>query len=310
LVKKGQRILEGVGVSITKIDQIKTPHPTESDKDSVDIGAKIRYLIDKTEQILEQLNIKLSEVKATGTETPRTLANLYDRLTLILNKLDITLGGLRDELRGVDARTLTDLYSILNSIDEKTSQAYDSSADLYKLSLERDNVGFAKESTLSTIGSKITKVDTDNVKVVSAVNPPNLDIAISVLRDALKPTRVGLTQTLMSKTISGGETEEFVVSATETDGFSALTVTVKAVYDANATAGVRVRWLYSPDGTNFDSPEDAEASGNYEDLTFSAGATRMRTILIPLFMPYVKVQIVNLDSSYSVTIDVWRVLMR
>jgi len=311
MVKVGQRILKGVAVSVTTIDQIKTPLPTESDKDSIDIGAKIRYLIDKTEQILEQFNIKLSEIKASGAETPRTLSNLYDQLVSILGQLDITLSALRDGLRGVDAKTLTDLYNMLNSIDTKiVSQAYDSGADLYKLSIERDNVGLAKDSTLSSINSKITKVDTDNVKVVSAVNPPNLDIAISALRDALKPTRTTPAQVLTDKIIAAGVAEEFTVDATQTDGFSALVVTVKASYDVNATQGVRVRWRYSPDGVNYDSVEDAEASGNYEDLTFSAGKTRTRTILIPLFMPYVRVQIVNLDSSFSVTVSAWTTLMR
>ena len=73
---------------------------------------------------------------------------------------------------------------------------------------------------------------------------------------------------------------------------------------------MRVRYLYSPDGVNFDSPEDAEAAGNYEDLSFVAGATRIRTILIPILQSYVKVQVVNLDTSYAVTVDAWRTLLR
>jgi hypothetical protein len=137
-----------------------------------------------------------------------------------------------------------------------------------------------------------------------------LDITLSALRDALKPTRVTPVQELSAESIAAGGTAEFTVDVAQTDGYSALVVTVKATYDANATQGVRVRWLYSPDGTNFDSVEDAEAQGNYEDLSFSAGATRVRTILIPLFQPYVKVQIVNLDTSYAVTVDAWRTLMR
>jgi len=51
LVKKGQRILEGVDISITKIDQISTPQPTVSDKDAADLAQKIRYLIDLTESL-------------------------------------------------------------------------------------------------------------------------------------------------------------------------------------------------------------------------------------------------------------------
>ena len=113
-------------------------------------------------------------------------------------------------------------------------------------------------------------------------------------------------QVFTSKSIAPNSSEDFIVS----NEYSAVIVTVRATYDASATAGVRVRWLYSPDNTNFDSPEDAEDAGNYENLTFSAGATRQRTILIPLYQKYTKVQIVNLDSSYAVTVDAWKTLMR
>jgi len=124
----------------------------------------------------------------------------------------------------------------------------------------------------------------------------------------IKPTRATPEQVLSSQSISAGGTAEFTVS--DTDGYSAIVVTVKATYDASATAGVRVRWLYSPDGTNFDSVEDAEAQGNYEDLSFAAGETRQRTVLIPILQSYVKIQIVNLDTSYAVTVDAWTTLMR
>jgi len=112
---------------------------------------------------------------------------------------------------------------------------------------------------------------------------------------------------LSAQTIDAASLSEFVVRG---EGYSAVIVTVRATYDASATSGVRVRWLYSPDNTNFDSPEDAEDAGNYENLTFSAGATRQRTITIPLMQKYTKVQIVNLDSSYAVRVSVWKLLMR
>jgi len=109
-----------------------------------------------------------------------------------------------------------------------------------------------------------------------------------------------------NKSISPNSSEDFTVS----NEYSAVIVTVKASYDAGASSGVRVRWLYSPDGSNFDSVQDAEDAGNYEDLTFSAGATRQRTVLIPIFKKYTKVQIVNLDGSVSVTVSVWKTLFR
>ena len=125
---------------------------------------------------------------------------------------------------------------------------------------------------------------------------------ITVKGERTEPERV-----LSAQTIDAASLAEFTVGG---EGYSAVVVTVRASYDASATSGVRVRWLYSPDGSNFDSVQDAEDAGNYADLTFSAGATRQRTVLIPLLQKYTKVQIVNLDSAVSVTVDVWKTLLR
>ncbi len=125
---------------------------------------------------------------------------------------------------------------------------------------------------------------------------------LTIRGERTEPKRV-----LSAQTIDAASLSEFVVRG---EGYSAVVVTVRATYDASATSGVRVRWLYSPDNTNFDSPEDAEDAGNYADLTFSAGATRQRTVLIPLLQKYTKVQIVNQDASKAVVVDVWKVLIR
>ncbi|RLF41695.1 MAG: hypothetical protein DRN17_08440, partial [Thermoplasmata archaeon] len=66
---------------------------------------------------------------------------------------------------------------------------------------------------------------------------------IELLGDTLKPARTTPVQVLNSQSIAGGGVEEFTVDNSETDGFSALVVTVKATYDSSATQGVRVRWL-------------------------------------------------------------------
>ena len=125
---------------------------------------------------------------------------------------------------------------------------------------------------------------------------------------SLKPTRTSPTQDLSAYTIDAGGVAEITKSGL--DGYSAIIVTVKATYDANATQGVRVRWFYSPDGTNFDTVGTAERLGNYEDLAFTAGGTEQGTIVVPIFTDNVKIQIVNLDTSYAVTVDVWTCLMR
>lgn len=103
----------------------------------------------------------------------------------------------------------------------------------------------------------------------------------------------------------------YEITKTNLDTWSAILCIVKVTYNNSATAGIRVRWLYSADGTNFDSIEEAEAQGNYYDLTFTAGATRQTSILLPIFAPFVKIQIVNKDATYAQTLNnVWTILLR
>ena len=245
--------------------------------------------------ILSQLDITLTELRdAITAPSPdnKTLADLYDRLNSIRTQLDTTLSTRASE---------TTLASILSQLDLTLTELRDA------IRGTGDKTLTDLDASIAAIKNALSSIGTDKL-LTTPDNPSNLDIALSALRDALKPTRALPVQELSSQSIAAGGTQEFTVS--DGDGYSALVVTVKAAYNASATAGVRVRWLYSPDGTNFDSVEDAEAAGNYEDLSFAAGATRIRTILIPLFQPYVKVQIVNLDTSYAVTVDAWRTLMR
>jgi hypothetical protein len=91
---------------------------------------------------------------------------------------------------------------------------------------------------------------------------------------------------------------------------SALVATVRVTYAASATAGVRVVWLYSQDGVNYDSVEDAVAEGNYYDLSFAPGATRQATLLIPLFTPYMRILIINKDNTNAATVNLWTLFMR
>ena len=136
----------------------------------------------------------------------------------------------------------------------------------------------------------------------------SIDVSLSSVVTNLKPLRSTVTQQLSSQSIAASGTSEITLN--NLDGYSAAVVIVKAAYNASATAGVRVRWLYSPDGTTYDSTADAESQGNYEDLSFTAGGTHQRTILVPIFTDNIKIQIVNQDTSYSVTVDAWTLLMR
>ena len=136
----------------------------------------------------------------------------------------------------------------------------------------------------------------------------NLDIALSALRNSLKPTRATPVQELSTQSIPASDKTEFTIS--DADGYSAAVITIKATYNASATQGVRVRYSYSPNRIDFDSEDAAEAEGQYNNIAFAAGETKVETMLIPLLQPYLSAQIVNLDSSVSVTVDVWITLLR
>jgi len=92
--------------------------------------------------------------------------------------------------------------------------------------------------------------------------------------------------------------------------FSGLVITCRATYNSAATAGVRVRVLYSFDGTNFDSEADADAEGNYFDPSFQAGATRQKTAIFSFLAPYARIRVTNLDTTYAVIVSLWRGLSK
>jgi len=122
------------------------------------------------------------------------------------------------------------------------------------------------------------------------------------------PKISSVSNIVTSYSLSASSNYDFTVQSQY--GWSAVIVSVRATYDASATSGVRVIWMHSPDGINYDDEDNAINAGNYEDLYFSAGATVQRTIIIPLASPYILVRVKNLDASYPVTITVWKWYMR
>jgi hypothetical protein len=115
------------------------------------------------------------------------------------------------------------------------------------------------------------------------------------------------TQDLTNYSLAGGGSVSVTKQASANN--SALVATVRVTYATSATAGVRVVWLYSPDGINFDSVNDAVAQGNYYDLSFAAGGTAQATLLIPLLTPYVQILIINKDSSNAATVNLWTLFL-
>ena len=125
--------------------------------------------------------------------------------------------------------------------------------------------------------------------------------------NGLKPARGLVDYAVKQQTIAPNSYTEFVKRAR--DGWGALVVVVRVVYSANAGSGVRIRWMYSPDGSNFDSIEEADNQGNYYVMTYGAGAVRQTTVVVPLLTPFVKIQIFNQDAN-PVVVDVWTLEVR
>ena len=65
-----------------------------------------------------------------------------------------------------------------------------------------------------------------------------------VIDTKLKPTRTTPIQDLSGASIAAGGVQN--IDKSGLNDYAALVVIVKATYDASATAGVRVRWRYSP----------------------------------------------------------------
>jgi hypothetical protein len=178
---------------------------------------------------------------------------------------------------------------------------------LYLWYLARGRDDYALREVAKSLGINISPIDDILGRILPQFLIPLDDLKIA-LRSEVAPIREETVKVLDGEVVDPGGMAEFTVESFSRH--SAVVVSVRASYHESATAGVRVRWLYSADNLSFDSVEDAELAGNYEDLSFAAGEVRQRTVLIPLFKPYVKIQIVNRDTSYPATISCWKTMLR
>jgi len=81
-------------------------------------------------------------------------------------------------------------------------------------------------------------------------------------------------------------------------------IEVDMTFNASATAGATVKVFASGDGTNFDTVEYATQS-----VSVSAGNSVQVTFPINPAVKYFKVQVTNLDTTYSLTgISVWSIV--
>jgi len=256
MVKRGTRLIEGINVSITRIDQISTPQPTTSDKDAADLCQKIRYLIDQ----IETLNSKDFATQTT--------------LDSILSQLDMTLSALRDALKGdgnkdlstleadvesIDAKVATEstLSSILGQLDVPLSEIKAAGTEtprtlsnLYDLLSSINGKDFATEATLSSIDSKISSdqprhitnaydSDNDRLKIDAQVvaNPSNLDVALSTrasestLSSVL--SQLDITLSALRDALRGASNKDFTTLESDVESIlSKLDIALSAVRDA------------------------------------------------------------------------------
>jgi hypothetical protein len=162
----------------------------------------------------------------------------------------------------------------------------------------------ASESTLSSLSSRLPASLTASGNLKAAI----LEDAVGLAKSTDVLPMKDVTQHLSSASIAAGATTN-VDTGPITDRTGILVI-LRATYNAAATAGVRCRFLYSPDGTNYDSPEDADAQGNYFEPTFAAGATRQVSAVVPFLSPYVRLAITNKDTAQAATVSLWTVRVK
>lgn len=105
-------------------------------------------------------------------------------------------------------------------------------------------------------------------------------------------------QKLTGEVIPAGGSKD--IDITLPFGKTRMAITLKATYNPSATTGVRLDVLYSPDGVNYDTDTDDTYTH-----PFTAGQTKQKTYIVTIIHPYVKLRVVNLDTTYDVTVDLW-----
>jgi hypothetical protein len=106
----------------------------------------------------------------------------------------------------------------------------------------------------------------------------------------------------VSSIAAGGEAHNDI----DTGKIKSAALTVSVTYGSTATSGVRVYILASPDNFTTVDSENTTDAFTYFEPSFSAGATRIKTVNLDLLPRYVRVLVRNLDSSVATgAVKVW-----
>jgi hypothetical protein len=106
----------------------------------------------------------------------------------------------------------------------------------------------------------------------------------------------------VSSIAAGGEAHKDI----DTGKIKSAALTVSVTYGSGATSGVRVYILASPDNFTTVDSENTTDAFTYFEPSFTAGATRTRTVNLDLLPRYIRILVRNLDASVATgTVKVW-----
>jgi len=100
-------------------------------------------------------------------------------------------------------------------------------------------------------------------------------------------------------TLGPGATEDVDIEVPV--GRTGVAAILNAAYDPASTAGVRLSFYHSIYGVRWDTD-----TYHVYTHTFGAGQTRQKTYISASLPLYIRIRIENLDTTYPVTITLWR----
>ena len=105
-----------------------------------------------------------------------------------------------DNLKGVDIKTLSDIINKLSNVTITSSVLPTSASTSTKQDTIISHVDGIEASLTSITTNGVSISNTPNVSVTSTVNPSNLDLSVSVLRDAI--TKTGVTSNTLADIVT------------------------------------------------------------------------------------------------------------
>ena len=184
--------------------------------------------------------------------------------------------------------------------------------------LAEDLVGLAKDRTLIDIRDRLPKELTEhgNFRIAIAEDLAGLakDSTVAGIVPGLRPARSEAWKPLDGVVVEPRSYASFDIKVP--DGWSHVTVVVRVKREVPPVEPerrvARIVWLYSPDGENYDSVDEAERRGNYYDIVIPLPNEKERqiTLVIPAATPHIKVMVINANPEVKIRVDAWYLYTR